>query len=82
MNFSTLAEPNNASCAPTTSRQCDFGLVEVLRCGDGVWRWRCVALHATTWSKATFTTMMDAYQGAAGAAYDASSCRRVWSAMA
>jgi hypothetical protein len=66
MDFRSVVSHPTAD--PTASRLCNFGVVEVLHCED-VWRWRCLAIHEPAWSKATFTTMMDAYQGAAFAAY-------------
>jgi hypothetical protein len=46
---------------PSASRRCEFGLVDVIQVGS-LWHWRC---NGGPWSKLTFTSEEDAYQGAA-----------------
>jgi hypothetical protein len=75
MNFGRAVTEPTVDSVPTLSRQCEFGVVELLRCGPAAWHWRCLALHATEWSKESSTTMMDAYQAAAFVYHEAS--RRV-----
>lgn len=69
MNFpESVIEPLTAAPA-SASRRCEFGIVEALVL-NGVWRWRCPPIDPA-WSKATYTSQMDAYQGAAFAHYQA-----------